>query len=235
MKFVEKNRKQLFIISVIIVFAIIVTCVWGDFMNWVSIMISVPSFLMSFIVLNQFNVDSDLNLALKAARDEELVQQDKKRRFSEYYDENFKEVQNSLDDIKKYSNSQIKKISKNQISQAMIGNAKKGLEKYKEFVFETQDYVKLSLSSQESAEVIMEHRSPYCMKSRDISTMIEQLDSIDSNYFEELKQSSLGYVSDLSPEQKAKLKEVFLDVESFSKKYLRVVENVYSTVENKEG
>lgn len=234
MKFVEKNRKQLFIISVIIVFAIIVTCVWGDFMNWVSIMISVPSFLMSFIVLNQFNVDSDLNLALKAARDEELVQQDKKRRFSEYYDENFKEVQNSLDDIKKYSNSQIKKISKNQISQAMIGNAKKGLEKYKEFVFETQDYVKLSLSSQESAEVIMEHRSPYCMKSRDISTMIEQLDSIDSNYFEELKQSSLGYVSDLSPEQKAKLKEVFLDVESFSKKYLRVVENVYSTVENKE-
>ena len=203
-------------------------------MNWVSIMISVPSFLMSFIVLNQFNVDSDLNLALKAARDEELVQQDKKRRFSEYYDENFKEVQNSLDDIKKYSNSQIKKISKNQISQAMIGNAKKGLEKYKEFVFDTQDYVKLSLSSQESAEVIMEHRSPYCMKSRDISTMIEQLDSIDSNYFEELKQSSLGYVSDLSPEQKAKLKEVFLDVESFSKKYLRVVENVYSTIENKE-
>ena len=192
-------------------------------MNWVSIMISVPSFLMSFIVLNQFNVDSDLNLALKAARDEELVQQDKKRRFSEYYDENFKEVQNSLDDIKKYSNSQIKKISKNQISQAMIGNAKKGLEKYKEFVFDTQDYVKLSLSSQESAEVIMEHRSPYCMKSRDISTMIEQLDSIDSNYFEELKQSSLGYVSDLSPEQKAKLKEVFLDVESFSKKYLNFI------------
>ena len=234
MKFIKKNWKQLIIISVIIVFAIIVTCVWGDFMNWVSIMISVPSFLMSFIVLNKFNVDSDLNLALKTARDKELIEQDHKRRFSEYYDENYKEVKNSLDDIKKYSNSQIKKISNNQISQAMIGNAKKGLEKYKEFVFNTQDYVKLSLSSQESAEVIIDHSSPYCMKSQDISTMIEQLDSIDSNYFVELKLSSVGYVSDLSSEQKARLKEVFVDMDSFSKKYLRVVENVYSTIENKE-
>ena len=50
----------------------------------------------------------------------------------------------------------------------------------------------------------------------------------------ELKLSSVGYVSDLSSEQKARLKEVFVDMDSFSKKYLRVVENVYSTIENKE-
>lgn len=172
-KYFKNNTKQLIIIGVIIVFAIIFTCVWANFMNWVSIMISVPSFLMSFIVLNKFNVESDLNLALKTARGRELVEQGNKRRFSECYDKNFNEVKNSLNDIEKYYNIQIKDKSDNQISQVIVGNAKKGLEKYKEFVFETKDYVDQELTSQESAELIIDHHNPYNMNRQDITILIK--------------------------------------------------------------
>ena len=233
-KYFKNNTKQLIIIGVIIVFAIIFTCVWANFMNWVSIMISVPSFLMSFIVLNKFNVESDLNLALKTARSRELVEQGNKRRFSECYDKNFNEVKNSLNDIEKYYNIQIKDKSDNQISQVIVGNAKKGLEKYKEFVFETKDYVDQELTSQESAELIIDHHNPYNMNRQDITILIKKLDSINNNYFVELRQHDTSYISKLDDEQKTKLKEVFIGIESLSKKYLRVVENVYSTIENKK-
>lgn len=235
MIFFEKNKWQLTIISGIIVLAILVTLYNRDIMNWVSVMISVPSFFMSFIVLNKFNVESDLGLALKAERERELVEQREKKKFSDYYDENFTEVKNSLSDIKKYYSIQIKHKSDNQISQAMVVNAKKSLGKYREFVSGTKDYVKLSLSSQEIAETITNHESPYPMKSQDIATLIEQLDDIDDNYFLELRQLATKYESQLDKDQLEKLKEVFIDIESFSNKYLEVVDKVYSTVEHKEG
>ena len=101
-RFWQNNKRQLIGIVVIILVAGVLTYISYDFMNWISIMLAIPAFSMSFIVLNQFNLGSDLNKAIESELENRRIKSSEIKKFINIVDEELGEVKNSLRNIEKY-------------------------------------------------------------------------------------------------------------------------------------
>ena len=100
--FIRKNWKQLLIISGIILLSSLITAQWKSNMEWVSIMLSVPAFIMSFIVLDRFNLNSDLNKAIETELENRKIEKSEVEQFIKTVENELSDVRNSIKNIEKY-------------------------------------------------------------------------------------------------------------------------------------
>jgi len=149
-RFWQNNKRQLIGIVVIILVAGVLTYISYDFMNWISIMLAIPAFSMSFIVLNQFNLGSDLNKAIESELENRRIKSSEIKKFINIVDEELGEVKNSLRNIEKYYTMQNNDTSsKTQIQPKFLTDTRESLEKYKKFQQKTFDFVKKRVSEKE--------------------------------------------------------------------------------------
>jgi hypothetical protein len=235
-RFWQNNKRQLIGIVVIILVAGVLTYISYDFMNWISIMLAIPAFSMSFIVLNQFNLGSDLNKAIESELENRRIKSSEIKKFINIVDEELGEVKNSLRNIEKYYTMQNNDTSsKTQIQPKFLTDTRESLEKYKKFQQKTFDFVKKRVSEKEDISNKTNQENPYSLTSKELSDLEDKMNIINNNYFKELKEvGPEQFEAVLEEKKKNELKEFFIDSNCFSIRYIKLVEKIQVSIGESE-
>lgn len=232
--FFRKNWKQLLIISGIILLSSLITAQWKSNMEWVSIMLSVPAFIMSFIVLDRFNLNSDLNKAIETELENRKIEKSEVEQFIKTVENELSDVRNSIKNIEKYYNIQNGSNRNSNMLPNTIENAQDSLAKFKKFQQETVYFVRGRVSIKEKISQKTSQTNPFPLNCDEINSMEDKLNKIDNNYFKSLKEIGDEFSSYIDKEKIRDLKEFFIDTNSFASRYFKLVTQIQASLTESE-